>query len=258
MSEKEKINTLKDIVLREDAASEEVKQNEIAVLRNKIEEKNRKIEYLEERNRRKKTAVIWLSILLGLVVVALCSVLIFAYTNNYRFSTDEISDDMQTSTETTVEQDQIENLANNNDDKAQLAMGQRYYSGADGYKQDKQQALEWFTRSANNGNTDAMKLLAVMYETGEGTEKNNQSAFKYYFMAARQGDKESLYKVGKCYYYGVAVDKNTEKALIYLDKAAAQSYQPAIALIDIIKQEEQSAHQQPEVKQSSETSTTSD
>ncbi|MBO6117064.1 MAG: sel1 repeat family protein [Bacteroidales bacterium] len=256
MGDLNKTETLKDIVNRESAASEEVKQNEIAAYRQIIENNRREIEALTAANKKKKAAVIWLSIILGLVLVGIC-----VYTVLYNpFGLLDLNSEnniaSQTLTETTSEEDTLQQAADKNDDKAQLALGQRYFSGTDGYKTDKVQAAEWFARSANNGNVTAMLLLAKMYETGEGIEKNNQSAFKYYFMAAREDDKEALYKTGKCYYYGNAVEKNTEKALFYLNKSASQNYTPAVTLINLIKEDIKNAQRSAAADKQTETPTT--
>jgi len=232
--------TLKDIVSNEDATSENVKQSEIATLRQKIDEKKKEIQQLQINNRKKKIAIIWLSIFLGLCLIGYCVEGVYMYTNGWDFSFSPSNTPTETLSQTPTSTDEILDKANNNDSQAQLLIAQRYYNGTEGYTMDKQQALEWFTRSANNGNLEAMKLLATMYETGDGIEKNLQSAFKYYFTASRQEDKEALYKVGKFYYYAIAVEQNTEKALFYLKQSAEQNYQPAVTLINLIKEQNNS------------------
>lgn len=250
-----KKESLKDIVLKEDATSEDIKQGEIAALKTKIEYHRRIIEDLQAKNHKKKIAIIWLSIVVGLlmttaigVAVDMCN-LDGKYTSNL-FGIGNIEQTTtQTMTENYEHEDEIEKQASSNNSDAQYILAMRYYSGIDGYQEDKVQAMEWLTRSANNGNIKAMMFLAQMYEMGDGIEKNNQTAFKYYFTATRQEDKEALYKVGKYYYEGLGVDKNEEKAIIYLNKSADLNYSPAKALLDIIKQN--NVHQQ----QNTETST---
>lgn len=256
MKEDNKLRTLKEVVSEEDAASEQVKQSEIATLKFKIEEKKEEIERLKILNHKRKIAIIWLSILLMIIIISTCCIGVYLWQNNYNFSVFSTNTNTETLTQTITTEDKIERLATNNDDNAQLLIGQRYYAGSEGYKQDKIQALEWFHKSANNGNVTAIKLLANMYEIGDSIEKNTSSAFKYYFIAARQGDKESLYKVGKFYYYGIGVDKNTDKAIIYLNQSSLQKYQPAISLLDIIKQEDKYTHDQKENKNQSDSSIT--
>ncbi len=256
MDETNKTTTLKDIVSNEDATSENVKQSEIVTLRQKIDEKKDEIERLQIANQKKKTAIIWLSILLGLCLIGYIVGGVYMYTNGFDFSFSPSDTMTETLSETATTKDEILEKANKNDSQAQLLMAQRYYNGTEGYQVDKEQALEWFTRSANNGNLEAMKLLATMYETGDGTEKNLQSAFKYYFTATRQKDKEALYKVGKFYYYGTAVEQNTEKALLYLNQAAEQDYQPAKTLVNLIKEQNTSTTTTKENNSTSKNDTT--
>lgn len=249
-------NSLKDIVSREDAASEEVKQNEIAALRERIEQDRQKIQQLNVSNRKKKTAIIWLSIFLGLFVILSGGMLANFLLYDGDFFAKNTDTFTETLSETATQQDEILTKAENNDSEAQYLMAKRYQNGTDGYEKDIQQAIEWFNRSANNQNINAMLDLADIYEQGIGTEKNNQSAFKYYFTAARLGDKQGLYKVGKFYYYGTGVDKDNDKALVYLNQSAQKDYQPAKALIEIIKQDIQPSKPQSETPQHTETSTT--
>lgn len=237
MNQTEKQDTLKDIVNRESAASEEVKQNDIAALRAKIDTDRREIERLKDLNRKKKRTIIVLSVFLGLFAAVIAAMLINFLTYTGTNPNENTSTQTESVSQTPQSTDPVLDKANNNDPQAQLSVALRYFSGTDGFTQDKQQAVEWFIRSANNGNTKAMLLLGDCYTQGDGTEKDTRNAFKYYFMAARQDDKEGLYKVGKAYYYGTAVDKNTEKALFYLNKSASQGYDPAAKLIEIIKQD---------------------
>jgi TPR repeat protein len=65
---------------------------------------------------------------------------------------------------------------------------------------DKQQALEWFRRSAEQGHTGAQIALAKMYETGEGgPDKGIIDAIAWLTQAADAGKPEAMRRLGLVY-----------------------------------------------------------
>lgn len=235
MTDTKEKTTLADIVKSQDANSEEVKQNDIAKLRARIEEDRNTIEDLQRKNHTKKIAIIWLSIVLGLLVIGCVVYYCMCIIQPAQINS------METNTETLVEtitEDVVLKQANEGNAESQYTIAERYLNGTDNYEKDEQQAIEWYIRSATNGNVKSMLKLADYYSKAEEPKKDNKSAFKYYFLAAKNGNKEGLYNVGKAYYYGVGVEKNTEKAIMYLEKAAQQGLSIAQTLIAIIKENE--------------------
>ncbi len=242
MTEQSK-TSLKDLVKKESASSEETKQNEIAALRQKIEADKQEIERLKRNNNTKK---VWI-IVLGCIIVIGAGVAVYYYYMSRNSSS--IMPITQTTTETlseSVTQDEQEQTQNKEieNPNAQYEMAKHYLNGTNGVAIDKDKAVYWLTKSADNGNTAAMITLGNMYEIGDAVEKSNKTAFRYYFTASRSEDKQALYKVGKFYYYGMGVDKNIEKATFYLRKSAQEDYQPAKALLDLIKKENVAEHEQ--------------
>jgi len=71
---------------------------------------------------------------------------------------------------------------------AQYDLGFYYYHGSDGFEKDLKKALEWFLKSAHQGNRNAQYKLAEMYKKGKGVEKNDKKAFDFYRQSAIQGD----------------------------------------------------------------------
>ncbi|WP_416380394.1 tetratricopeptide repeat protein [Gilliamella sp. B3482] len=47
----------------------------------------------------------------------------------------------------------------------------RMYEEGEGVEVDKEKALFWYKKSIDNGNTEAMHNLGIMYYKGDGIEK---------------------------------------------------------------------------------------
>lgn len=65
---------------------------------------------------------------------------------------------------------------------AQLSAGDCYYSGT-GCEQDYRQAAEWFERAADQDNAFALYKLGVMSEQGQGMDTDDKKAYAYYARA---------------------------------------------------------------------------
>lgn len=143
------------------------------------------------------------------------------------------------------------------DAKAQYNYGWCYYEG-DGVPLDYEQAVLWFTRSAEKGNADAQRMLGWCYLEGRGVKKDERQAFEWwkksayqglpngqfclgqayhlglgtainlvqatywYEMAAKQKNSDAQYRMAYCFYYGVGVSKDMAKAEQYAKDAYAQ------------------------------------
>jgi TPR repeat protein len=67
--------------------------------------------------------------------------------------------------------------------RAQYMLGLIYYRGEEEGEPDYEQARAWFTKSAKNGNPDAMTSLGNMWEYGKGVEKSKSAAADWYYQA---------------------------------------------------------------------------
>eukprot|EP01080_Neovahlkampfia_damariscottae_P007865 gene7865-12335_t len=98
--------------------------------------------------------------------------------------------------------------AENEHDEAQNMLGCLYFKPSENYtdlvSQDDEKAYEWFIRSSENGNSNALTNLGILHEKHEEFEK----AVKFYEKSAFQGDKEGLFRLGLCYKNGTGVAKN--------------------------------------------------
>ncbi|MCC7036648.1 MAG: SEL1-like repeat protein [Alphaproteobacteria bacterium] len=152
--------------------------------------------------------------------------------------------------------------ANQGDMYAQNALGYMYRKGlgterlpADATEEqkaaldlaNKQQAIEWYRRAAEQGHMKSQMALAVMYELGEaGSERGPDEAAVWYFSAARQGNERAMHRLG--YFYergpeacptdktcerpereGRGLPKDDKEALKWYRKAAEEkNYTPSI------------------------------
>jgi TPR repeat protein len=66
-----------------------------------------------------------------------------------------------------------------------------YFNGEGGLPQDSAKAVEFYLKSALQGNADAQNNLGSMYVLGEGVEQNNSEAKKWYTKSAAQGNADA-------------------------------------------------------------------
>jgi TPR repeat protein len=120
----------------------------------------------------------------------------------------------------------MNNKPNHSDDKPkdpsdQYHLANKYYYG-DGVNQDYTTAVEWYTKSAEQGNEMAQLHLGWMYESGEGIEKNYVKAVEWYTKSAKQGYARAQTNLGCMYERGDGVDQDYTTALEWYQKAAEQ------------------------------------
>ena len=70
-------------------------------------------------------------------------------------------------------------------------IGLLYVRGGHGMPKDYGQAIDWFRKAADNGNSDAKYDLGCVYETGLGVPKDREPAVEWYRKAAEQGHQQA-------------------------------------------------------------------
>lgn len=83
---------------------------------------------------------------------------------------------------------------------------------------------EEIRRQAEQGNTEAMRLLGAMYAFGMRIEQDDSQAIHWYSEAARQGDLPSQCFLASRYTYGMGVEKDRDQAFSYFKEAAGQGH----------------------------------
>lgn len=122
------------------------------------------------------------------------------------------------------------------DAAAQNTVGVWYYTGKGTIQQDYKQAMQWWARSAKQGNADAIGNMAMCYQLGRGIEKDSAMSIKLYETAIKKGNKniipqhEAIVKntnsifscllLRDCYIKGIGVKRDEKQAANYQEIAA--------------------------------------
>ncbi len=132
-------------------------------------------------------------------------------------------------------------LAKKGDAAAQNEVGGWYYRGRH-VKQNYKEALQWWAKSAEQGNIQAIGNMGLCYQTGHGIAPDSLKATRLYQRSIKEGNKalfaqnEELAKKGSvfsnmliasCYQNGLGVPKDANKAIPYLTAAAEKNCIPA-------------------------------
>ena len=102
-----------------------------------------------------------------------------------------------------------------------LADSALFEKGASAYKRgDYETALAVFRPLAENGDSRAQSILALMYSYGEGVPVDHREAARWYRRAAEQNSNVAQFNLGMLYLEGRGVDRDTDEAILWLTKAA--------------------------------------
>lgn len=112
-----------------------------------------------------------------------------------------------------------------------------FYSLGKGVFPDEKEAFTWLQRAAERGHTQSMAILADMYVSGEEINKDLQKAFEFYSKAAEQGDCDAAFQLAEMYENGICTKQNSKQALIWYEKSAESGNRKSmIALSKIYKE----------------------
>jgi len=104
----------------------------------------------------------------------------------------------------------------------QSLLGVMYYVGQ-GVERDHEKARHWFTKSAEQGYSDAQFNLGVMYgDSVDATEEDMKMAAHWFSKSAEQGDPNAQCRLGLMYDSGEGVPEDDEKAVYWFTKSAEQ------------------------------------
>jgi len=111
--------------------------------------------------------------------------------------------------------------------EALAAIGSCYSSGGPNLLRNMEKAFEYWQKGYEKGDPDCAHNMGFNYEMGNGVTKDIAKAVSYYQVAAEKGVAMSQYNLGICFYAGNGVTQNQEKALYWWKKAAAQGHKEA-------------------------------
>lgn len=112
-----------------------------------------------------------------------------------------------------LDRDHLIRLAEVGIAEAQDEIGYRILRDNVGDDSKLEEAAQWFTLAADQGNLNGMFNLASMYRMGIGVETNYDKAFELYKRSADQGFSISKYFLSEMYKKGLGTEKNEQKAL---------------------------------------------
>lgn len=116
------------------------------------------------------------------------------------------------------------------DPVAQLKLGLLYYYGR-GVRENEKTAVELLTKSANQGNVEAMYHLGNAFAFGADTAglaaDADQEAAKWFFKAASAGNADAQYSLGLLFVTGKGVQKSDEEASYWMQQAAKNGHKEA-------------------------------
>lgn len=107
---------------------------------------------------------------------------------------------------------------------AQIYMGHIAYLGT-GTEQSKQEAADWYRRSADQGSYEGTYWLAVMLDQGDGISQNGAEAtflFDHIQSDAHLGIANAQQWLGSMYTHGLGVEKDLTEAFRWFVRAAEQ------------------------------------
>ena len=93
--------------------------------------------------------------------------------------------------------DELQQMAQQGDAKAQAQLASLYLLGREGVEKDETKAAEWMEKSANQGLVDAQVVMGAMYDRGVGVVADREKATQWYEKAAAQGHGTSLAILGR-------------------------------------------------------------
>ena len=113
--------------------------------------------------------------------------------------------------------------ANYGDSEAQLNLANFYYDNRLVNQNYMREAVKWYRKVAENGNSIAQCNLGFIYENGYGIQQDYEEAVKWYEKSADQGYISAQNQLGLMYKEGLGVTKDYSKAIKLFKKAMKQS-----------------------------------
>ena len=91
------------------------------------------------------------------------------------------------------------------------------------------EAIYWYEKSEEL--PEAQYKLGICYSQGLGVSVNKEKAVKYFLKLAQENNAQAQYELGLCYLKGEGVEKNRPAGLDWLQKAADQGITQAVTAI---------------------------
>ena len=105
-----------------------------------------------------------------------------------------------------------------------MAVAYCHYEGWNGMEEDFEKAFEMFVKieKDTNGYHWSQDMLGVCCRLGQGTDHDPPKSFDWYIKSSEQGNSNAMYTLGEYYATGHGCDPNQTKSVEWYEKAAAQ------------------------------------
>ncbi len=124
--------------------------------------------------------------------------------------------------------------AGGGDPVAQRQLGMVYAEGKR-LPLDKQMALSWFTKAAEQGDAEAQFHLAEIYELGRGVKADYEKSFHWFLESAKRGFAEAQTSLGMAYQLGEGVERDYVEAYKWLQLAIEHGDTNAVISLSDLK-----------------------
>ena len=101
-----------------------------------------------------------------------------------------------------------------------MAVANCHYQGWNGLEEDEKKGFEMCLKieKETNGDHWAQCMLGECYENGLGTDQDHNKKFEFYTNSAEQGNSLAMNNLGGCYVNGWGCDQNYTKAFEWFEK----------------------------------------
>lgn len=114
-------------------------------------------------------------------------------------------------------------LADDGNSEAQKMLGIMYDYGH-GVEKDKQEALEWYLKSAEQGQPAVQYQVGSKYFRGDGVEQDHTEAAKWWELASNGGQVDAQFNLGLMYFRGLSLEQDDRRAAELFRSAAEQGH----------------------------------
>ena len=115
---------------------------------------------------------------------------------------------------------QILPLAQKGDAESQYQLGMLYKEGSPETPKDPVRAVDWFRRSAEQGNAQAENALGIAFQHGYGVTRDDVVGFDWLYKAALKGNAPAQHNLALAYHAGQGTLKSESEAFTWFLESA--------------------------------------
>lgn len=118
-------------------------------------------------------------------------------------------------------------LAKSNNDVGLLKLGEYYYYGFGVVSKDYKKAMQYFKKSYELGNRQALYNLAIALANSKNEFHDFDKAYSMFKELSVDGHAGAQHKMGLCYLYGVGIAMDYKEAIKWFETSAKQGFESA-------------------------------